>query len=124
MRSGFDSQQPDMDRKGFQRRVEDFVCEHCGREVQGDGYTNHCPQCLWSKHVDDAPGDRTALCGGMMEPIQTLKEGKRDMIVQRCILCGHTKRQTLSPKDDFGVYVSIAQKVADVHAGVSRRKGE
>ncbi|MEK7158524.1 MAG: RNHCP domain-containing protein, partial [Patescibacteria group bacterium] len=42
----------------FQRRVEDFTCESCGAQVTGDGYTNHCPQCLVSKHVDVYPGDR------------------------------------------------------------------
>ncbi|MFN2146641.1 MAG: RNHCP domain-containing protein, partial [Anaerolineales bacterium] len=35
----------------FQRRIEYFICEHCGAEVSGVGFTNHCPVCLWSKHV-------------------------------------------------------------------------
>ncbi|MFA6992594.1 MAG: RNHCP domain-containing protein, partial [Candidatus Gracilibacteria bacterium] len=38
--------------KRFSRTIEDFVCEKCGAKVKGDGYTNHCPKCLWSKHVD------------------------------------------------------------------------
>jgi hypothetical protein len=42
--------------KRFQKTVEDFVCEHCGHPVAGNGYTNHCSQCLWSKHVDDNSG--------------------------------------------------------------------
>jgi len=25
----------------FTRRIEDFRCEHCGRQVHGNGYTNH-----------------------------------------------------------------------------------
>ena len=45
----------------FTRKVEDFTCEHCGREVHGNGYTNHCPHCLHSKHVDVNPGDRAGL---------------------------------------------------------------
>ena len=49
----------------FIRKTEDFICEHCGREVRGNGYTNHCPYCLWSKHVDINPGDRAAGCGGL-----------------------------------------------------------
>ena len=36
--------------RNFQRHVEDFECEHCGAFVEGDGYTNHCPACLWCKH--------------------------------------------------------------------------
>ena len=55
--------------KNFQKKVEDFVCEHCQTKNQEDGYTNHCPNCLWSRHVDINPGDRAEKCGGMMEPI-------------------------------------------------------
>ena len=55
--------------KQFVRRREDFVCEHCGTKVVGDGYTNHCPKCLWSKHVDIMPGDRAEDCQGLMRPI-------------------------------------------------------
>ena len=55
--------------KRFSRRTEDFTCEHCGTKVKGNGYTNHCPQCLYSKHVDINPGDRLSDCGGLMEPI-------------------------------------------------------
>ena len=38
-----------------------FNCEHCGKEVLplSDGsYRNHCPYCLYSKHVDIVLGDR------------------------------------------------------------------
>ena len=33
---------------------EAFVCEHCGKKVEPLGYScrNHCPYCLYSKHVD------------------------------------------------------------------------
>ena len=54
--------------KKFQKRVEDFCCENCGTEVTGNGYTNHCPKCLYSKHVDINPGDRLNSCGSMMKP--------------------------------------------------------
>ena len=39
---------------------EAFVCENCGKEVKKLGYScrNHCPECLYSKHVDKNPGDR------------------------------------------------------------------
>ena len=43
---------------------EAFRCAVCGREVapQGAGtrHRNHCPHCLSSLHLDDAPGDRAA----------------------------------------------------------------
>ena len=63
--------------KRFQRKIEDFVCANCGAKIKGNGYTNHCPACLWSKHVDINPGDRASVCGGLMKPIDIeLKKGK------------------------------------------------
>ena len=60
----------------FIRKTEDFICENCGAVVVGNGYTNHCPACLYSKHVDRSPGDRAADCGGLMEPVAVaLKRG-------------------------------------------------
>ena len=41
--------------QNFKRKIEDFVCGNCGEKIKGDGYTNHCLQCLWSKHVDITP---------------------------------------------------------------------
>ncbi|MEA1909889.1 MAG: RNHCP domain-containing protein, partial [Patescibacteria group bacterium] len=58
-----------MEKKNFIKTTEDFTCEHCGYNVKGTGYTNHCPKCLYSKHVDDVPGDRKNKCNGLMAPI-------------------------------------------------------
>ena len=50
---------------------EEFVCENCGSKVKKLGYScrNHCPNCLYSKHVDKNPGDREETCHGMLEPV-------------------------------------------------------
>lgn len=52
---------------------EAFTCKHCGRlvvpEGAGSDHRNHCPYCLCSVHLDNAPGDREADCGALMEPI-------------------------------------------------------
>lgn len=87
--------------KKFQKKVEDFTCERCGKEVKGSGYTNHCPACLWSKHVDVNPGDREATCGGMMKPVKLVSEEGEFIITHRCEKCGHEKRNKLSKLDDF-----------------------
>ncbi len=91
----------------FQRRIEDFVCERCGAVVSGDGYTNHCPHCLWSKHVDVHPGDRAAECGGLMEPVGAEKKGSEIIIVHRCVICRHIKRNRAAPDDDFEELLAI-----------------
>jgi hypothetical protein len=97
----------------FTRTIEDFVCEHCGREVSGNGYTNHCPQCLWSKHVDKHPGDRLEACGGMMEPIRGEKEKGDYMITHKCVRCGFTRRNTLEKADSFDAFIAVSKKVAE-----------
>jgi hypothetical protein len=56
-----------MQSRKFQRTREDFTRERCRTFVKGGGYTNHCPECLWSKHVDVNPGDRQATCQGLKE---------------------------------------------------------
>ncbi len=84
----------------FQRRIEDFNCEHCGQPVQGDGYTNHCPACLWSKHVDVHPGDRAANCGGLMEPVGAETKAGEPILIHRCQRCGHVKRNRVAADDD------------------------
>lgn len=117
--SGFESQCSDIymaDSKGvlptkqFQKREEDFVCEKCGRPVHGNGYTNHCPACLWSKHVDVNPGDRAANCGGLMEPVGL--ENKSDVfyIVQKCQKCGHERRNKAAVGDSFDALVALSTK--------------
>ena len=85
----------------FQRMKEDFTCEQCGSLVLGDGYTNHCPQCLWSKHVDIHPGDRLETCRGLMEPVEVTYQGGEYIILHHCVICGHEKRNKASKDDMF-----------------------
>ena len=85
----------------FQKNVEDFVCEHCGKPVKGSGYTNHCPDCLWSKHVDKFPGDRAESCGGMMEPIKIESEKGEFVLSHKCVKCGYIKRNKTSLNDNL-----------------------
>lgn len=33
-------------------------------EGAGSNHRNHCPNCLYSLHVDIEPGDRESECGG------------------------------------------------------------
>ena len=90
-----------MQSKKFIRKEEDFVCEHCGAQISGNGYTNHCPQCLWSKHVDINPGDRASECGGMMRPVDVELKGDKYIITHRCEQCGYEKRNEAAEEDDF-----------------------
>ena len=83
----------------FKRTIEDFVCEHCGENATGDGYTNHCPKCLWSKHVDVEPGDRGAGCKGLMEPVGLEIKSGEERIIHRCVRCGKEQPNRISTAD-------------------------
>jgi Zn ribbon nucleic-acid-binding protein len=102
--------------KKFQRRKEDFTCEHCGFFVEGNGYTNHCPKCLWCKHVDVNPGDRAAACRGMMEPVGL--ERKRDdyIITHACVACGFQRKNRSAEEDSVEMLAELARRQADALA--------
>ncbi len=90
-------------RKFRETRNEGFVCGHCGEEVRplaNGSCRNHCPRCLWSKHVDDVPGDRGSRCGGMMPPAGIEQDARRGwMIVHRCVRCGMFRRNRAALDD-------------------------
>ncbi|MFA6171343.1 MAG: RNHCP domain-containing protein [Patescibacteria group bacterium] len=93
----------------FQRKIEDFICENCGVETKGDGYTDHCPNCLWSKHADINPGDRLSECQGMMRPIGLeLKHGE-ERIVYQCEKCGHRHKVKASKNDDYKKILELSR---------------
>jgi hypothetical protein len=94
----------------FIKKVEDFVCEHCATVVHGNGFTNHCPKCLWSKHVDTSPGDRAAACGGMMEPVALEGSTPNYRLVHKCTLCGKEMRVNTSVEDDPEALLALARK--------------
>ncbi len=57
--------------------------------AMGTSHRNHCPNCLWSRHLDDTPGDRAADCGARMEPLAISVRGDGEwVIVHRCTGCG------------------------------------
>jgi len=94
--------------KRFTKRKEDFTCEKCGENVVGNGYTNHCPKCLWGKHVDINPGDRMAACGGLMEPIGVeMRKGSTFCLVEKCQACGLTRKNIFAKNDNMELALSI-----------------
>lgn len=96
----------------FTRNKENFTCEYCGAAVVGDGYTNHCPRCLWSKHVDVDPGDRLAACGGMMKPARIEGATPDYVITHVCERCGIERRNKVQSYDDPASVVALAKAQA------------
>lgn len=89
-----------MNTRKFQRKIENFTCLNCGQAVIGNGYTNHCPHCLWSLHVDINPGDRAASCRGSLEPYSAETEGQEIVIIHRCTKCGAMRRNKSATEDN------------------------
>jgi rubrerythrin len=94
--------------KRFIKVTEDFVCEKCGKHVEGDGYTNHCPECLWSKHVDNNPGDRACGCQGLMLPSLESVKGDKYTLKHACQTCGHTKLNKASENDSKKAIIDLS----------------
>src|SRR5204862_498432 len=73
-----------------------FTCIHCRAAIPGAAWgtkhRNHCPRCLWSRHLDEQPGDRRAVCRAPMEPVAI--EVRRDgewAVIHRCTGCGELR---------------------------------
>jgi predicted RNA-binding Zn-ribbon protein involved in translation (DUF1610 family) len=96
------------------RRDEAFVCAACGLDVAPHGRTarDHCPYCLHSLHVDVVPGDRAAICGGIMQPVGVQMSGDRAVLSYECKKCGYEHvNQALTdgaPPDDWEAIVGLA----------------
>lgn len=104
---------------GFIMHNESFICENCRYEVSEHptgSARNHCPSCLYSKHVDeDSPGDRLAICHGLMEPVGIdYRKNKGDMIRHRCQKCGKEMLNVVAPDDEFVAFVRKLNKMGIV----------
>ncbi len=93
----------------FIPRQEPFVCEQCKADVQplAEGsYRNHCPHCLYSKHVDqDGPGDRASSCKGLMKPVGIDSHSKKGwIIIHRCETCAKEQPNKAAPDDDLSAF--------------------
>jgi hypothetical protein len=101
-----------------------FQCAHCRNTVFTDSLLsgvlnrNHCPYCLWSRHLDlHTSGDRLAACKATMQPVglSLKKVHKRYaqggagelMLVHQCIECGAVSVNRIAADDD-------SQKIIEV----------
>ena len=108
--------------KRFQVVNEGFTCANCGREVPPTAQTtprNHCPFCLWSRHVDVNPGDRANRCRGLLRPIGIETHARKQYIIRhQCLRCGARVRskailEDANAADDFDRIIELAGKVVD-----------
>jgi hypothetical protein len=103
---------------------DEFFCLRCGviisgaYELSGVRNRNHCPYCLWSRHLDwRAPGDRLASCKGAMRPIGlTLKNARNKyaagpsgelMIIHHCTVCRTVSINRIAADDGTEILVDV-----------------
>jgi hypothetical protein len=85
-----------------------FTCGHCGKDVPWIMFEgkprprNHCPYCLWSKHVSIGADFGYPPCGAMMRGVSV---GESEVVL-RCLGCEWETRQ---PTDDY-LYRALAAR--------------
>ena len=105
----------DRRRSGARVETEGFRCARCGAFVIRDPLhsgvvnRNHCPYCLWSRHVDwQRAGDRMSACKGKMRPVGLALKRERNkyaadsgelMLIHACEECGQVSANRVAADD-------------------------
>jgi hypothetical protein len=95
-----------------------FTCIQCRTAVPqralGTRHRNHCPACLYSRHVDDRIGDRAAACNGPMAPIAVApRSGGEWQLVHQCRSCGKLRINRVAGDDDERALLALARQPLD-----------
>lgn len=95
--------------KKFTMRDESFICKKCHKQVEKLNYTarDHCPYCLYSKHVDVMPGDRKNSCQGLLKPIGIEKFKDTYKIIYRCDNCNQIHKNIMATDDNMDLIIEI-----------------
>ena len=96
--------------KKFTMIDEKFKCENCGMDVNTLEYSarDHCPYCLYSKHVDIMPGDRLNTCKGLLEPIGIEKYKNTYKIIYKCLKCGQVHKNVMAKDDNYDLIIKLS----------------
>lgn len=98
--------------KRFNMVDEEFICENCEKKVNTLEYTarDHCPHCLYSKHVDIFPGDRKNNCKGLLEPIDIEKFKDTYKIIYKCQKCHQEHKNIMAKDDNLDIIIDLSTK--------------
>ena len=115
--------------QGLKRQTveQGFVCKHCRNYVtthtlfSGVQNRNHCPYCLWSRHLDlYEAGDRLAACKAQMQPVGlALKQSHKKygqmsfgelMLIHLCTECGKTSLNRIAADDDAATVLEVYEE--------------
>lgn len=97
--------------KRFTMKDENFICENCGHMVNKLNYTarDHCPVCLFSKHIDILPGDRENKCHGLLKPIGIEKFKNTYKILYECEKCHEKHKNIMATDDNMDLIIELSK---------------
>lgn len=92
-----------MEIKKFKKVNDGFICKNCNAKIsplKNGSCRNHCPECLYSLHVDNFPGDRNENCKGLMWPMAIeVKSRRAHIVVHQCTKCRAIRKNRLALND-------------------------
>lgn len=108
-----------------------FLCVNCRQPVPLDPHRagvhnrNHCPYCLWSRHLDlFKAGDRLAACRAPMRPVGLAHKRRMKkypgrapeelMVIHRCEDCGKVSLNRIAADDCTNELWDIFQRSLDL----------
>lgn len=96
--------------KRFNMIDEEFTCKNCGCSVKKLEYSarDHCPNCLYSLHVDINPGDRMNECHGLLKPIGIEKYKNTYKIIYRCERCKEVHKNIMADDDNYDEIIKLS----------------
>jgi hypothetical protein len=98
-------------------------------DLAGVHNRNHCPYCLWSRHLDlFRAGDRLAACKGEMQPVGlALKRSRKRygpadqgelMLIHRCVDCGACSINRIAADDLADALYEVFEDSYRMEAGL------
>ncbi|MFF8959192.1 RNHCP domain-containing protein [Streptomyces sp. NPDC014894] len=94
-------------------RTSTFTCVRCGLTVStlgpGGDRRDHCPSCLYSRHVHDHVEGGPSDCRSRMKPISiaVLRNGDWT-VIHRCVRCDELTAGPLSADDNQLILMRLA----------------
>lgn len=97
--------------KKFNMIDEEFICDNCKSTIKPLGYTarDHCNYCLYSKHVDINPGDRSNECKGLLKPIGIEKYKDTYKIIYKCEKCNQIHKNIMAKDDNYDLIIELSK---------------
>ena len=97
---------------------EEVDCENFGNHDSKLGYScrDHCPYCLYSKHVDKMPRDREEKCHGKLVPISIETHSKKGyMIIYKCEKCGSIRKNVMAEDDNMDLIIKLSVNKGEIY---------